>query len=472
MKHPQPPLDEVDPSFNVTFDPAIHGPILDSKLDTSHLDPTTAVRLRDLIIKYWAVFDESTAFVPVKNYECVIDTGSARPIAVKKINYGHLETPIMRKCLAALEKVGHIRQIHDGQWLFKALLAPKPHQEQISDIDNFVWRFCVNYIPLNQVTRLIAYPIPRCDTAVHTSCGNSSFHWIVDAPMGYHQLAVEAASQEKLAFQGPDGTKWTYNVMPFGPTNGPATFIAFILDLDSIWKQLARDEGITIDDDTNTNIIVDDIFSWARTIDVSLSYLECQLRVAKSYRLSFNLLKSKFFPKRVEFVGIDVCDDGNRPAMSKRDLIKHWPKPVTVRDVAKFIGFGQFYSRFIPNFEIEIKPLRSILKHEYTAPIDNLWDDAASSAWTFIQTSILDDPCLMRFDHRKLTIIRTDFSAMGFGYVVCQPDSDDISLCNGVLHERARFQFYDGLVCSCTSTSRFWRSTHSRERNAPTFTSR
>jgi hypothetical protein len=28
-------------------------------------------------------------------------------------------------------------------------------------------------------------------------------------------------------------------VMPFGPTNGPATFINFIHDIDSIWKELA-----------------------------------------------------------------------------------------------------------------------------------------------------------------------------------------------------------------------------------------
>jgi hypothetical protein len=80
----------------------------------------------------------------------------------------------MRKCIAALEKVGHIRQIHDGQWLFKRLLAPKPHQEHVYNIDDFVWRFCVNYIPLNQVTRVIAYPIPCCDTAIMTACGQSA----------------------------------------------------------------------------------------------------------------------------------------------------------------------------------------------------------------------------------------------------------------------------------------------------------
>ncbi len=34
-------------------------------------------------------------------------------------------------CIAALEKVGHIQCIHDGRWLFKALLAPKLHQEHV-----------------------------------------------------------------------------------------------------------------------------------------------------------------------------------------------------------------------------------------------------------------------------------------------------------------------------------------------------
>jgi hypothetical protein len=45
---------------------------------------------------------------------------------MKKINYGMRETPIMCKCIAALEMVGQIVQIHDGRWLFKALLATTP----------------------------------------------------------------------------------------------------------------------------------------------------------------------------------------------------------------------------------------------------------------------------------------------------------------------------------------------------------
>ena len=85
--------------------------------------------------------------------------------------------------------------------------------------------------------------------------------WMFDLPMGFHQLAVALASCEKLAFQGVDAIKWTYTVMPFGLTIGPATFFTYIHDLDSVWKELARSHGILIDEDTNTKIIVDDILS-------------------------------------------------------------------------------------------------------------------------------------------------------------------------------------------------------------------
>jgi hypothetical protein len=129
--------------------------------------------------------------------------------------------------------------------------------------------------------------------------------------MGYHQLAVAKASQEKLAFQGPNAIKWTYTVMPFRPTNGPAMFINFIHDVNSQWKALAQQSGLIIDEDSNTKVIVDDIFSWGKSLHQALLYMECQLRVCQSYQLSLSLKKSWIFSKRFEFVGIDVCLDGN-----------------------------------------------------------------------------------------------------------------------------------------------------------------
>ena len=49
-------------------------------LNLSHLPIDLQNQVYGLIRKFWSVFDEKGFFVPVKNYECVIDTGTARPI--------------------------------------------------------------------------------------------------------------------------------------------------------------------------------------------------------------------------------------------------------------------------------------------------------------------------------------------------------------------------------------------------------
>ena len=122
---------------------------------------------------------------------------------------------------------------------FQPLLATKPHQDNITDIEDFVWNFCVNYIALNSVTKSIDMPIPRCDTYVGRLCGGSIWKWLMDAISGYNQIRVPKLSQEKLAFASPNCTKYTYYVMPFGNINSPVIFIVLVHDTDSTWKVVA-----------------------------------------------------------------------------------------------------------------------------------------------------------------------------------------------------------------------------------------
>lgn len=114
--------------------------------------------------------------------------------------------------------------------------------------------------------------------------------------------------------------------------------------------------------------------------------------------------------------------------MSKHQLLEHWPDPLIVRDVAKLVGFAQFYSQFLPHFVCRITRLREILKEEYTLDITPFWNDAAVAEWKDIKTALLADPCIGRYDHRKLLVIRTDFSALGFGYAALQPGDDPASV--------------------------------------------
>ena len=83
-KHPAPALDDIDPTFNHQFDEARHGKLLRETLKVSHLPKRVADRLTILVKKYWPVFAPEGQFVPVKDYEFHIDTGSADPLQSRR----------------------------------------------------------------------------------------------------------------------------------------------------------------------------------------------------------------------------------------------------------------------------------------------------------------------------------------------------------------------------------------------------
>ncbi len=87
--HPKPDLSAlIDPLYSSLFIAKKHKEIMKRDMDLSHLKPNLQERIYGVIRRHWSVFDEKGAFVPVKHYECVIDTGNSRSIAVKKILYG------------------------------------------------------------------------------------------------------------------------------------------------------------------------------------------------------------------------------------------------------------------------------------------------------------------------------------------------------------------------------------------------
>jgi hypothetical protein len=105
-KHVAPPLDEINPRFHSHYNKARHGQKLCGKLSLSHLDNAVQDAVYKILQKYWSVFDDKRQFIPVKDYKFSINTGSARPICIKKINYSPREIPIIRRCISSLEKWG------------------------------------------------------------------------------------------------------------------------------------------------------------------------------------------------------------------------------------------------------------------------------------------------------------------------------------------------------------------------------
>ena len=158
-----------------------------------------------LIKEYWDVFAEGGLRKPIRGFEFQVDTGDSKPVCCKPPRYGKHESAVMRRLVKKLEENGIIED-DDGPWGALAVLAAKPHQEEVP-WQEFRWRLCVSYRKLNQVTRPYAFPIPRCNDAVEDIDTEAKFFIAIDLDSGYWQVSAAKKAREKLAFFTPDGKK-------------------------------------------------------------------------------------------------------------------------------------------------------------------------------------------------------------------------------------------------------------------------
>ena len=137
--------------------------------------------------------------------------------------------------------------------------------------------------------------------------------------------------------------------------------------------------------------------------------------------------KTHFFDNKIEFVGVDVSIHGNQPASSKATVLQTWKQPATVRDIASFLGFVGFYARRIPNFELKALPLRKIVReHNYPDKlISNMYGKLENDTFEYFRDAVLEYPILARANPEKRFYLKTDFSSLGMGYVLCQPDDSE-----------------------------------------------
>ena len=107
-----------------------------------------------------------------------------------------------------------------------------------------------------------------------------------------------------------------------------------------------------------------------------------------------------------------------------------WKEPVTVRDIASFLGFVGFYARWIPNFELKALPLRRIIR-EFNYPdklTSKMYGQLEKDTFAYLRDAVLEYPILIRANPAKRFYLKTDFSALGMGYVLCQPDDSEEAL--------------------------------------------
>ena len=85
----------------------------------------------------------------------------------------------------------------------------------------------------------------------------------------------------------------------------------------------------------------------------------------------------KFFKPRIEYLGHIFSKDGIETNPKKIEAILKWPRPQTMTQVHSFLGFCNYYQKFIHKFAQIARPLHKLCSGENAFKRKSMviWDD-------------------------------------------------------------------------------------------------
>ncbi|RAL58392.1 hypothetical protein DID88_006383 [Monilinia fructigena] len=104
----------------------------------------------------------------------------------------------------------------------------------------------------------------------------------------------------------------------------------------------------------------------------------------------------------------------------KVNTILNWKSPTKLKDLQRFLGFANFYRRFIRDFSKIAEPLNRLLKKEKTWN----WTPDQESAFKALKAAFSSAPVLTIFDHHRRTVVETDASDWAAGGILSQYDDE------------------------------------------------
>jgi hypothetical protein len=130
--------------------------------------------------------------------------------------------------------------------------------------------------------------------------------------------------------------------------------------------------------------------------------------------------KCEFEKTKIEWLGM-IIEEG-RISMDSGKLkgIREWPIPTTVKQVQGFLGFGNFYRRFIRHFSEIAKPMNDLLKKDQSFE----WTRECQNSFKELKKRFTKEPVLAMPDHTKPFQIECDASKYASGAVLTQLDSN------------------------------------------------
>jgi len=198
--------------------------------------------------------------------------------------------------------------------------------------------------------------------------------------------------------------------MFFGITNSPATFQTMMNNI--FWNLIV--EGIVV-------VYLDDILIFTKTEEEHVQAVQQMLQVLKENKLFLCSEKCEFYKQQIEYLGLVISENRVSMDLVKVAGVREWPTPENKTDVQAFLGFVNFYWRFIQNFFAKAQPLFDLTCSEQVWT----WSGKEQAAFEDLKTVVTTGPVLVSPQELDPFWIKVDSSDFATGAVLSQQSTMD-----------------------------------------------
>ena len=187
------------------------------------------------------------------------------------------------------------------------------------------------------------YPLPLISKFINKLQGARYCTWLNLMFVG---VSIMSRWKKEMSGNLPSGL-YEPLVMFFSLTNSLATFQTM---MDAIFKDLIS-EGVVV-------VYLDDILIFTKTLEEHQTVVWKVLEILQQHNLSLKLEKCKFEKFSMEYLEVVISHNSVKMDLAKVAGVSEWPTPTNRKEVQSFLGFTNFYWRFIEGLSHISRPVR------------------------------------------------------------------------------------------------------------------
>jgi len=252
------------------------------------------------------------------------------------------------------------------------------------------------------------YPLPLISELISQLC-RARYFTKLDIRWGFNNVHIKPGDEWKATFQTNRGL-FKPLVMFFGMTNSPATFQTMINNI--FWDLIA--EGIVV-------VYLDDILIFTRTEEEHTKAIRRVLQVLQEHKLFLCPEKCEFCKKQIEYLGLVILENEVSMDPVKVAGVREWPTLENKMEVQAFLGFVNFYRRFIRDFSAKAQSLFDLTCSEQVWT----WSGREQMAFEDLKMAVTTAPVLMSPQDSEPFRVEADSSDFATGAILSQQSTAD-----------------------------------------------